>query len=119
LPLADRPPPVTKWINNGRVSKTKNIPAVPSVAKYAEGFFLWWDGLPKWRTRTDDGRWAFGGDVAYGAWMYPGQNGCLSVVAGLFIWGVCENQTPALKEEWEYAVLDVTWMLEGLALSMK
>ncbi|KAJ7126585.1 hypothetical protein C8R43DRAFT_897684 [Mycena crocata] len=125
LPRGARPDPITSWINKGRVSKTKNIPPVTNVAKYAESFLSWWDELqPEWRTHSGEGRWAFGGDVPYGKsdeWGdldVPGQNGCLSLVAGLYIWGVCANQPREVREQWEYAVLDITWMLEGLALSM-
>ncbi|KAJ7159880.1 hypothetical protein C8R43DRAFT_881611 [Mycena crocata] len=125
LPVGSRPTPVTNWISRGRVSKTQKIPQVANVAKYAEQFMLWWDELqPEWRKRKKDGGWEFGGDVAYGKpdeWGeldVPGQNGCLSVVAGLYIWGTCDNQSADVTARWELAVLDVTWMLEGLTQSM-
>jgi hypothetical protein len=45
-----------------------------------------------------------------------GVNGTLSIVASLYFWGrgVVDGED-ALLREWEAAVVDVTWMLEGMA----
>ncbi|KAJ7839310.1 hypothetical protein B0H13DRAFT_2366911 [Mycena leptocephala] len=72
-----------------------------------------------------EGNWLAGGDATYGeddAWGRldnPGPNGCLSIVAGLYFWGVHKPQTDDGREQWARAVQDVGWMLEGLAESMK
>ncbi|KAJ7168430.1 hypothetical protein C8R46DRAFT_1217834 [Mycena filopes] len=124
LPLEGRPKQVTAWIGAGR-TRTKKIPAVNDVGAYADGWYAWWDSLqPAWRAKDREGRWKYGGDVKYGddeEWGYldrPGPNGSLSVVAGLYFWGVCEEQPVAVKERWAEAVQDVVWMLEGLTQSM-
>ncbi|KAJ7115644.1 hypothetical protein C8R43DRAFT_902582 [Mycena crocata] len=128
IPREHRPAELDKWIKQGRISKNRNIPEVTTkgAPKFATAFSRWWDALqPKWRTRRRDGQWAFGGDVEYGpadAWGQldvPGINGCLTAVAGLYMWGLCKGQSADLKLRWSDAVLDVTWMLEGLALSMQ
>jgi hypothetical protein len=126
LPTDFRPEPVNKWIKGGRTTKTTKIPPVKNVTKYSEKWYQWWDHLqPDWRVRDREGNWLTGGDTTYGgdnewgALDKPGPNGCLSVVAGLYIWGVCQDQPDAVKQRWATAVQDVAWMLEGLAESMK
>ncbi|KAJ7711704.1 hypothetical protein B0H16DRAFT_1343495 [Mycena metata] len=120
-----RPQQIQKWISRGR-SKVKKVPAIDDLAAYAKEWTAWWDALqPEWRKRDHrSGQWAMGGDVEYGPddkWGdldAPGPNGCLSLVAGLYFWGVCEDQSEEVKTRWTTAVLDVTWMLEGLTRSM-
>ncbi|KAJ7829903.1 hypothetical protein B0H13DRAFT_1655420, partial [Mycena leptocephala] len=126
VPADHRPKPITTWIKGGRTTKTKKIPAISNVARYADQWYQWWDFLqPDWRRRDRGGNWASGGDAIYGGdneWGLldkPGPNGCLSVVAGLYFWGVCKGQPDIVKERWIWAVQDVAWMLEGLAESMK
>jgi hypothetical protein len=111
---------VSDWIRVG-CSRTKKIPVVLDVEWSA-----WWDSLqPGWRRHDRDGKWMAGGDAVYGGnkeWGFldrPGPNGCLSVVASLYFWGVCEEQPAAAKKQWIKAVEDVAWMLEGLTASMK
>ncbi|KAJ7659730.1 hypothetical protein DFH06DRAFT_1130486 [Mycena polygramma] len=60
-----------------------------------------------------------GGPEKWGVLDRPGPNGCLSVGASLYFWGVCENQSAAVKAQWWEAVEDVAWILEGLEASMK
>jgi hypothetical protein len=46
-----------------------------------------------------------------------GVNGMLSLVASLFFWGCAVRQSDGeIYSLWEKAVLDVGWMLEGLAI---
>ncbi|KAJ7895676.1 hypothetical protein B0H13DRAFT_2338752 [Mycena leptocephala] len=124
LSAEGRPVQVHNWIKGGR-AKTKKIPAIKNIQKYADEWGKWWDRLqPAWRERDRDGRWRTGGDTSYGpanewdALDCPGVNGCLSLVASLYFWGACTDQPPLIKERWDSAVQDVTWMLEGLAVSM-
>ncbi|KAJ7618253.1 hypothetical protein DFH06DRAFT_1012065 [Mycena polygramma] len=124
LPSDERPSQVGDWINRGR-SRMKKIPGIADVGRYAEQWQTWWDSMqPGWRRRGTDGKWRSGGDEEYGGneeWGVldrPGPNGCLSVVAALYFWGVCENQSAALKARWREAVEDVVWVLEGLEVSM-
>ncbi|KAJ7679522.1 hypothetical protein DFH06DRAFT_974721, partial [Mycena polygramma] len=119
------PAAVNKWIKAGRTTKTWKLPKVPNVATLARQWDVWWNFLqPAWRVRGHDGKWMTGGEATYGAddaWGRldnPGPNGCLSVVACLYIWGVY-NKTESLRVRWLEAVQDVAWMLEGLAASME
>ncbi|KAJ7144888.1 hypothetical protein C8R43DRAFT_1130311 [Mycena crocata] len=62
--------------------------------------------------------WEVGG--AYGEWdnalLHWGPNGLLSVLAGLHFWGVALlDSTDGLRDDWEGAVNDVSWILEDLA----
>ncbi|KAJ7038823.1 hypothetical protein C8F04DRAFT_950883 [Mycena alexandri] len=122
LPAENRPKPVSEWIKRGR-DRTKKIPPIANVAKYAKQWQAWWNLLqPAWRRRDHDGNLMTGGEARYGAsdaWGVldvQGPNGWLSVVASLYFWGVCD-QTDELKATWEYAVQDVMWMMEGLIAS--
>jgi hypothetical protein len=121
-----RPIQINQWIKGGRTTKTTKIPAIKNSQKYADQWYRWWDYLqPEWRRRDREGNWLAGGDATYGeddAWGRldnPGPNGCLSIVAGLYFWGVHKPQTDDGREQWARAVQDVGWMLEGLAESMK
>ncbi|KAJ7819318.1 hypothetical protein B0H13DRAFT_1661437 [Mycena leptocephala] len=125
LPSEGRPVQVHDWIRAGR-ARTKKIPLVIDVERYADEWYGWWDSMqPEWRTRGQDKKWRVGGDTKYGGpeeWGVldrPGPNGCLSVVASLYFWGVCKDQPIAVQERWREAVEDVSWMLEGLEASMK
>ncbi|KAJ6504324.1 hypothetical protein C8R47DRAFT_968665 [Mycena vitilis] len=124
LPSDGRPGQVQKWIGAGRSRMRKN-PVVSDVGQYADEWYAWWDSMqPKWRRRGPDKKWMVGGDAQYGGnqeWGVldrPGPNGCLSIVAALYFWGVCENQSGAVRARWLEAVEDVSWMLEGLTASM-
>ncbi|KAJ7638043.1 hypothetical protein DFH06DRAFT_922956, partial [Mycena polygramma] len=86
-------------------------PAVTNVAAYAEEWYGWWGFMqPKWRRRTTDGKWKNGGETQYGGneeWGVldrPGPNGCLSVVASLYFWGVCADQPADVRQRWLEAV---------------
>lgn len=78
---------------------------------------------PEWRERGEGGHWVIGG--AYGPddqWdplEAPGPNGCLSVAASLYFWGILLHSHEEKRDQWERAVQDVSWMLEGLAASIK
>lgn len=76
-----------------------------------------------------DGQWGTG--VPYGddfeALWFPGQNGCISLVAGLYFWGMSRQAMGSMggsgwdgvnRMKWERAVQDVVWMLEGLEAAL-
>ncbi|KAJ7026093.1 hypothetical protein C8F04DRAFT_1268565 [Mycena alexandri] len=122
LPKAKRPTPVNLWIQGARGARLKFPPTISNRELYAEKWNEWWDSLqPGWRVRGEDGYWTVGGewgpDDEWGLLEAPGPNGCLGLVAGLYFWGVYKNDPPELVEKWTRAVQDVTWMLEGLAVS--
>ncbi|KAJ7229602.1 hypothetical protein C8J57DRAFT_1013490, partial [Mycena rebaudengoi] len=86
-----RPQEVQAWIRVGRGLKAKRIyePAITDVVDYAARWTRWWGSLqPEWREKRD-GVWCIGGEYGddWDSLWYPGQNGCLSVVASLYFWG--------------------------------
>ncbi|KAJ7238446.1 hypothetical protein C8J57DRAFT_1086897 [Mycena rebaudengoi] len=123
LPMEKRPGEIHQWIRGGRGQKTKKPIIVRDAAKYSEQWNAWWSSLqPKWRLKRPDGRWCHEGEYGY-SWDtldFPGQNGCLSVVAGLFFWGCAVNfEVEGESAEWDYAVQDVYWILDGLFYSLE
>ncbi|KAJ7614713.1 hypothetical protein DFH06DRAFT_1146232 [Mycena polygramma] len=123
LSAKKRPTQVGLWIQGGRGTRLKFPPSIGNVEKYAKEWAEWWGTLqPRWREKDEHEEWKLEGhDTAGDNWdplEAPGQNGCLSVVASLYFWGVCSNQSDELRQRWERAVLDVTWMLEGLRASI-
>ncbi|KAJ7511244.1 hypothetical protein B0H11DRAFT_2215083 [Mycena galericulata] len=123
LPTAFRPAQVYSWIKGGRGKKTKAPPCINNVDLYAKQWAEWWDSMqPAWRTRDADGHWSVGGSWGpadqWDPLEAPGPNGCLSVVASLFFWGRAKTQSEELRSQWDRAVQDVVWMLEGLEASI-
>ncbi|KAJ7774520.1 hypothetical protein DFH07DRAFT_732692 [Mycena maculata] len=121
LPNKSRPTQVTAWIGSARGKRACDT-SVPNPTAYAAKWQKWWDSLqPAWRERAEDGTWAVTG--GYGAngkeWglLYQwGVNGTLSIVASLLFWGCAVREDDEARSMWEAAVLDVGWMLEGLAI---
>ncbi|KAJ6513587.1 hypothetical protein C8R47DRAFT_1206903 [Mycena vitilis] len=97
--------------------------AIPDHAAYAEGWQAWWDSLqPIWRKRAKDGNWSTEGGYGkdgtdWGPLYQWGVNGMLNIVASLYFWG-CSLVSGDLRGDlrWETAVIDVTWMMEGMAV---
>ncbi|KAJ7701961.1 hypothetical protein B0H17DRAFT_908374, partial [Mycena rosella] len=109
LPTTKRPKQIADWIRGGQGTKSKKTPEVKSASKYAQSWNEWWDPIqPSWRTRDLEGHWAVGGD--YGKdWTEldcSGANGCLSVVAGLYFWGVAAKGSSEDERVWDNAVQD-------------
>ncbi|KAJ6460160.1 hypothetical protein C8R47DRAFT_994216 [Mycena vitilis] len=117
-----RPKQVGNWINAGRGKRTADL-AIPDHAAYAEGWQAWWDSLqPIWRKRAKDGNWSTEGGYGkdgtdWGPLYQWGVNGMLNIVASLYFWG-CSLVSGDLRGDlrWETAVIDVTWMMEGMAV---
>ncbi|KAJ7116234.1 hypothetical protein C8R43DRAFT_1137910 [Mycena crocata] len=117
---AGRPKVVDEWIAKGR-GRTKSRKAVEKLSELIASWKAWWASLqPAWRTKDASGHYVLGGEYGndWDSFNYPGQNGNLSIVAGLFFWGSTRRTLTELaddaQEEWEAAVADVSWMLEGL-----
>ncbi|KAJ7028758.1 hypothetical protein C8F04DRAFT_963607 [Mycena alexandri] len=112
-----RPGEVQKWIRGARGNRMKCLPEVVNVAQYGKTWNAWWDALqPSWRKRGSDGHWVVGGKYGaeYGALDASGLNGCISIVAALYFWGTARTHDEGSRAEWERAVQDVVWMLEGV-----
>ncbi|KAJ7507413.1 hypothetical protein B0H11DRAFT_2218261 [Mycena galericulata] len=124
LPTIGRPVQVHSWIKGGRGSKMRFPPSIGDVKYYAREFYVWWDSLqPDWRERGDGNHWIVGGDWGpadeWDPLEAPGPNGCLSIAAALYFWGLVLDRAEDTRADWERAVQDVAWMLEGLAASIK
>jgi len=108
-----RPSVIGDWIQRGRNEKW--VPPGFDSAKFENQFKQWWFHLqPVWRRATDqDVAWgSIEGDLVH--LKKPGTNGLLSVVAGLFFWGInVKNGSP----EWDRYVAyvnDIQAVLSGL-----
>ncbi|KAF8170465.1 hypothetical protein K438DRAFT_1613950 [Mycena galopus ATCC 62051] len=110
-----RPAEVSRWIG-GHHTK---VPEVRNVTAYAKAWWKWWDSMqPEWRVRGADAKWEV--QAEYGEWedelLVWGKNGHLALVGSLYFWGCAVLGSATLHSDWEAAVLDVTWILEGIAL---
>ncbi|KAJ7075707.1 hypothetical protein B0H15DRAFT_791504 [Mycena belliarum] len=121
LPKDGRPEIVNTWIWGGRGQRSKTRHEIKDLKAFIQSWDAWWASIqPPWRRKDAQGRYIIG---KYGEdWDcldYPGQNGTLSVVAALYFWGTTRRPLSELpknaQDEWEAAVQDVSWMLEGLA----
>ncbi|KAJ7785393.1 hypothetical protein B0H14DRAFT_2244275, partial [Mycena olivaceomarginata] len=111
-----RPREITQWINGGRGRK-QTPPTVDKPGRFEAEWWAWWDSLqPEWRVRGEDGNWMSGEFGGEGEWddmlLHWGQNGTLSIIAGLYFWGCAVMDQPELLGRWEVAVNDVAWILE-------
>ncbi|KAJ6561830.1 hypothetical protein B0H19DRAFT_944383 [Mycena capillaripes] len=121
LSTTGRPVQVKTWVAHAQGKRPCDT-SIPDVAVYAAGWQLWWDALqPAWRKRDGNGKWSVDGGYGrdgkeWGPLYQWGPNGTLNVVASLYFWGIAVREsTGPSKDLWEEAVLDVVWMLEGLA----
>lgn len=120
LSAKGRPQKITAWINNGRKSfvlESGNCEA------FAEQWWKWWLMLqPKWRgvdpinplRPLPVGETTFGDK--WGLLKVPGKNGLLTVVAGIWAWGIAcaQRNDRKVTKDWESAVQDCTFMVNGL-----
>ncbi|KAJ7430536.1 hypothetical protein B0H11DRAFT_1763961 [Mycena galericulata] len=122
LPSKGRPKQVGAWIAAARGKRGTADPKVTDPAKYTVEWQGWWDALqPKWRQKDADGRWSTTGEYGkdgseWGPLYQWGVNGTLSLLASLYFWGCAVHGDADLEVSWEAAVLDVSWMLEGMAV---
>ncbi|KAJ7712322.1 hypothetical protein B0H16DRAFT_1479514 [Mycena metata] len=67
------------------------------------------------------GRW--GGEspnlTDWGSLDASGINGYISIAVSLYFWGTLQSHDEGTRAEWERAVEDVTWMLEGLSATRR
>ncbi|CAK5265171.1 unnamed protein product [Mycena citricolor] len=116
LPSENRPAEVSTWIKGQR----RKVPEIRDVNRFGMQFMAWWGGMqPDWRKQdSSNGGWTRGSyGEEWGELFQWGPNGVLSLVAGLCFWGnALTAETSAVdQEKWLEAVIDVGWMLEGLA----
>lgn len=123
---AHRPLEIKKWIVNGRGQRLVSI-VVEDLILYMKGWWNWWRSLqPGWRVFDKDGKPITSpGNV--GDWeclIVPGANGFLSVVASLYWWGCAVftrrgKQKKENRTDWERAVADCRWVMEGILRATK
>ncbi|KAJ7856843.1 hypothetical protein B0H14DRAFT_2257617, partial [Mycena olivaceomarginata] len=110
-----RPKIIADWIGGGQGQKQAAL-VVKNGKKFGKEWWKWWDGLqPEWRLRREDGLGLTGENSGEGEWgdtqlIYWGQNGTLSIVAGLFFWGLAVMNDSELRGEWEITVNDTVWI---------
>jgi len=113
LPTTRRPEAVKAWIQRARAPAWR--PTITDTAAYEADFKLWWAALqPNWRKSSS-------GDVVFsrvdGDWeevRRPGLNGMLSVMAGLFFWGMALGKRDDGQKGWKQAVSDCQVALNAL-----
>ncbi|KAF9536463.1 hypothetical protein CPC08DRAFT_731593, partial [Agrocybe pediades] len=115
LKATSRPSIIGDWIQRAR--SVSWDPPIPNVAQFGGQMSTWWTALqPSWRL---DGNGELDFTLTNGNWdclRAPGQNGLLSVIAGLFFWGVkCQNaKKSATQEHWARMVDDFIVVCNGL-----
>ena len=113
LPTTRHPEAVKAWIQRARAPAWR--PTITDTAAYEADFKSWWAALqPSWRKSSS-------GDVVFsrvdGDWedvCRPGLNGMLSVMAGLFFWGVALGKHHDGQRGWKQAVSDCQVTLNAL-----
>ncbi|KAJ6523681.1 hypothetical protein DFH09DRAFT_1329919 [Mycena vulgaris] len=116
-----RPKEVDEWIRSGRGTRSKKTVRVDDLVTFGKTWNAWWASIqPSWREKDAEGVFSTGGEYGddWSTLDFEGQNGNLTAVAGLYFWGSTRRKLSVLpsgiQEDWERAVQDVTWMLEGL-----
>jgi len=108
-----QPDVIKAWI--GRAQSSTWRPVILDTSAYEAEFMLWWAALqPSWR-KSGDGSLIFSKVV--GDWEVlrrPGVNGMLSVLAGLFFWGVALRDSGIVCKGWNRAVSDCLVVLSSL-----
>lgn len=113
LDAKHRPTEIGDWIQRGRSEKWN--PPKLHVEKYEQQFLMWWYHLqPAWRRENDrDVAWgSINGDLTH--MRKPGTNGLLSVIAGLFFWGMNAETGTAHWEKFIICVNDVQAVMSAL-----
>ena len=108
----NRPAAVGEWIGRGRPSTWR--PVIGDLARYESAFWKWWSGVqPDWR--LEDGELVRKRLV--GDWeplRRPGTNGVVSVLVGLFYWGLVVLEKGRGRAGWRSAVKDCHAALKEL-----
>jgi len=108
-----RPECVSKWIYGGRHRTWR--PATTSASKFEKDFHAWWLSLqPKWRLSAKGTILTQGLDGDLEGLRKPGQNGLLSVLAGLFFWGRIAESNAKQRKKWMAHVEDCILVLQQL-----
>ena len=112
LPTTNRPDAVKAWIQQARAPAWR--PTILDVTAYGLEFNTWWSALqPEWR-KSSSGKIVFSEvDGDWDVLRRPGINGILSVLAGLFFWGVALREKDS-REGWKDAVFDCIVVLTAL-----
>ncbi len=118
-----RPAMLSKWIQYGRLTRSKTMPTTldaSNLAAFKHAYQTWYDGLqPDWREKEGEDwkRPKLGRKQQdWGLLDVRGINGMLSVVACLYWWGmVVSEQAQSDFDEWERAAEDVSWVMEKMA----
>ncbi|KAJ7686842.1 hypothetical protein B0H17DRAFT_940051, partial [Mycena rosella] len=121
LPSKGRLMQVGAWISGGQGKQGVPSPVIRDLSAFAKVWDTWWSLLqPAWRKKDADGKWSTAGEYGesrreWGALYQWGVKGTLSVVAALYFWGCAAGEDVESEAVWNEAIVDVTWMLEGMA----
>jgi hypothetical protein len=114
MPTDPRPQEISRWFKHGRRFAGKNVPTVDSIERYEETWVQWWKaGQPRWR---DTNNWPFErGDATGEDWGHlldGGKDGLFLIVVSLACWVYAGSSSEQSKLD--EAIVDVTWVLDGL-----
>lgn len=102
LSPTNRPTAVSEWIRRARTSTWR--PVINNLPQYEALFWAWWlDIQPDWR--LEDGKLV--PERLVGNWeplQLPGTNGIVSVMVGLFYWGLEILEDAGGQVDWLAAV---------------
>ncbi|KAJ7061577.1 hypothetical protein C8F01DRAFT_987054 [Mycena amicta] len=118
LPARSIPAALSTWLKKSKRSR-RLTPA--KLAPFVAAWTSWWDGLqPVWRRRGLGGTWRieteYGGEgKQWGDLFTWGEGGVGVIIAGLYLWG-CSVESDDGQAVWRAAVVDVAWILEGMAI---
>jgi hypothetical protein len=116
LKAKHRPTVVGDWIQRARSSSWR--PITSDVGTIEEGFRKWWTSLqPEWRVEDSGGLNMAATDGDWDSLRQSGINGVLSVMAGLFFWGLGVCGDGVAHGEWSRFVEDCILMFNGLLAS--
>jgi hypothetical protein len=118
FPSSGRPCELGKWIGGGRWRRS--APPITNIGNFEKTWWKWWAGLqPEWREGRESGNLVRGiyGDK-WDDMTVPGPNGWLSIIACLYWWG-CATRQSSQGHEYEKALEDVLFMMDGLTQNLK
>lgn len=113
LKTQHRPAILKEWIQQSRPNLSMWTPVISDVAQYEKDFLTWWRALqPAWRLAKNGNLTRSDGD--WEPLNRPGVNGLLTVLAGLFYWGLTVQKKRAAFRNWSHAVKDVIFVMKKL-----
>ncbi|KAJ3816278.1 hypothetical protein F5880DRAFT_1494467 [Lentinula raphanica] len=116
-----RPSAISWWFRNRKpVSRAPPDHILGDVVDFSAQWWVWWSIInPTWRERENSTGRLVINENDHGDWsplIRPGQCGILTVLMCLFWW---HKLLPALSQDWNSALQDVSWVVHELVKATK